>query len=168
MVDALGNARITDFGLAAIVRGPDSLASITDDQGHTPRWTAPEVLRQGSSATKESDVFSFGMVITEVVGGSSVLYQRPYRLMKVFTGKVPFSTMAAPEAMVSIMGGKRPTRPSHPDFTEPLWALTRRCWHQEPRNRPEVREVIKVLRELSAFVLCLYDGHSTHTTSQKR
>lgn len=67
MVDALGNARITDFGLAAIIRDPNSRTSATDDHHQTPRWTAPEILQSGSP-TKESDVFSFGMVIIEVAG----------------------------------------------------------------------------------------------------
>ena len=68
MVDGSGIARITDFGLASIVRDPSSVASAYDG-GHTPRWTAPEILRE-SPASKESDVFSFAMVMFEVRGWS--------------------------------------------------------------------------------------------------
>ena len=73
MVDVSGTARLTDFGLTTIVRDQNSLASAGDDQGFTPRWTAPEVLQFGKT-TKESDVFSFGMVIIEVGGGRSVIF----------------------------------------------------------------------------------------------
>ena len=66
MVDGSGNSRIMDFGLASIARGPSSIASATEGYGHTPRWTAPEMLREGISASKKSDVFSFAMVIYEV------------------------------------------------------------------------------------------------------
>ena len=65
MVDESGNARITDFGLATIARDSNSV-SVSDDHGHTFRWTAPEVLGSGQAASKESDVFSFGMVMIEV------------------------------------------------------------------------------------------------------
>ena len=68
-MDGSGNAQIVDFGLASVVRDPSSVAS-TSDVGHTPRWTAPEILRHGMPASKESDVFSFAMVIFEVRGWS--------------------------------------------------------------------------------------------------
>ena len=64
VVDASGHARITDFGHTRIVQNLDP----PDDQNHSCRWTAPEVLRSDSAATKESDVFSFGMVVIEVGG----------------------------------------------------------------------------------------------------
>ena len=62
MVDGSGNARIMDFGLAGVVRGPNPVAST----GYSPRWTAPEILRDGTPPNKKSDVFSFAMVIYEV------------------------------------------------------------------------------------------------------
>ena len=76
MVDASGNARITDFGLATIVRDPKSLAKALDDQGHSPRWAAPEILQSTSPATKESDVFAFAMVVIEVRRDKSVILNR--------------------------------------------------------------------------------------------
>jgi serine/threonine protein kinase len=55
-----------DFGLASITRDPSSVASEINNHGHTPRWTAPEILREGILASKESDIFALGMVIYEV------------------------------------------------------------------------------------------------------
>ena len=68
MVDNSGNARITDFGLATIARDSDSLVDGSDDQCHTFRWTAPEILNSSAAVSKASDVFSFGMVMIEVGG----------------------------------------------------------------------------------------------------
>ena len=70
-MDGSGNARIMDFGLASVVRDPGSMGSISDI-GHTPRWTAPEILRYGTLASRESDIFSFAMVIFEVRGCSAL------------------------------------------------------------------------------------------------
>lgn len=44
------------------------------------------------------------------------------------------------------MKGVRPSRPGHPHFTDQLWVLMQRCWDQNPHSRPEVSEVLKVLR----------------------
>ena len=66
MVDGSGNPRITDFGLATIARSPYSPGSTSDEDGYTARWCAPELLAGGQSACKESDIFSFGMIIIEV------------------------------------------------------------------------------------------------------
>ena len=166
VIDASGNPRITDFGLTTIVRGPDSeLEGATDGQGYTPRWAAPEVLRDSKAATRESDVFSLGMVMIEVGGNQPVVCQQPNLLMKVFTEKVPFCDMGAHAAMASIMNGERPGRPNHVDFTEPLWALTQGCWNKDARARPKIRMVLKVLKDLSTSVLHLYNECSTHASS---
>ena len=66
MVDEAGSARITDFGLAKLVRGTNSMPSTSDGQGQSLRWTAPEILERGGAATMESDVYSFGVVVIEV------------------------------------------------------------------------------------------------------
>ncbi|KAF9647398.1 kinase-like protein [Thelephora ganbajun] len=131
LVDTSGHARITDFGLASIVRDPGSVASAFDGSGHAPRWTAPEIFR-GGPASKKSDVFSFAMVIFEV-----------------FSGTVPFHDIAAPAVTTSIMDGERPSRPTHPSLIDPLWKLTQRCWKDTAKDRPEMQEVIKELKGMS-------------------
>ena len=66
MVDASGSPRITDFGLA---RNQGAEEETDAALGGTPRWTAPEILMQSGSLSKEADVFSFAMVIVEVSCG---------------------------------------------------------------------------------------------------
>lgn len=61
-----------------------------------------------------------------------------------------------------ITSGKRPERPKHPKFTNPLWTLTKRCWAGVTRDRPTIEEVIEVLKvQLSAFRL-VFVRLSTH------
>ena len=71
-----GNARIADFGLATVARDSNSLVSTPEELCHTPRWTAPEILRGIGPHSKESDVFSFGMVMIEVGGDESTLLNK--------------------------------------------------------------------------------------------
>lgn len=70
LVDGSGHARITDFGLAVVAQNLDSIPSTSSHSGHTPRWSAPEVLKNESRSV-EADIFSFAMVMIEVCHGSS-------------------------------------------------------------------------------------------------
>ena len=88
----------------------------------------------------------------EVESDQSVICQHTYPLFQVFTGKSPFSGMEASVAMAIMANGARPGRPNRSDFAASLWLLTQRCWSQKPQDRPDVREVIEVLRGLSAFI----------------
>jgi len=65
--------------------------------------------------------------------------------MQVFTGAVPFSSRSSFMAIFAIMQGGRPPRPTHPAFTEELWALMQNCWAPEPQLRPEVSEALQIL-----------------------
>ena len=65
-MDDAGHARITDFGLATVTENMDSVKSGLDDNTHTARWVAPEILYSDGSHSKEADIFSFAMVMIEV------------------------------------------------------------------------------------------------------
>jgi hypothetical protein len=68
--------------------------------------------------------------------------------MKVFTGQAPFIGKTTPAAIANIMGGKRPDRPNHTSFTDSLWELTQQCWKVAPSDRPNVEQVVEVLKKL--------------------
>ena len=65
VVDGTPHARIADFGIASVTKNPDSIRPATYQNIHTPTWSAPEVMR-GENPSKESDVYSFAMIMTEV------------------------------------------------------------------------------------------------------
>ena len=71
--------------------------------------------------------------------------------MQVFTGAIPFSHlgMAYQVVMDPVLLGMRPSRPTHPALTEPLWELMQRCWDEEPLLRPEAAEISRILRASS-------------------
>ena len=68
-MDATGNARITDFGLAMVTHDLDLIRNASDDYGDHARWIAPEILDDRGTYSKEADVFSFAMVTIEVCCG---------------------------------------------------------------------------------------------------
>ncbi|KAM7459492.1 hypothetical protein LguiA_036486 [Lonicera macranthoides] len=65
MLDSNYNAHLGDFGLARLLQNN---VSVTTTMAGTPGYLAPEVSYTGK-ATPESDVYSFGMVVLEVVCG---------------------------------------------------------------------------------------------------
>ena len=65
--------------------------------------------------------------------------------MKAFTGAAPFVDKPPRAAMSAIAGGERPSRPTHPNLADGLWALTQECWNQEARRRPSVLEIMRGL-----------------------
>jgi len=150
LVDESGRARIGSFSTATVTQDRDPVQNILDE--YTARWTAPEILNEQGPYSKEADIFSFAMVIIEVRYGQLIVHQvsiyPPSTSIQVFTGAVPFSGSPHPAAMLAIMDGKRPPRPTHPAFTNRLWALARRCWAQVPRSRPAASEVSRVLHSL--------------------
>lgn len=151
LVDSSGTALIADFGLALVIPNPDSTLSFPRQRGHTPQWTAPEVLNDGIHS-KEADIFSFAMVMVEVRRRRSVA-RRPsaycrFVPIQVFTGAIPFGDGPPMMAVLAISQGRRPPRPTHPTFTTKLWTLMVRCWNQDPRLRPKALEVLKVLGDV--------------------
>jgi serine/threonine protein kinase len=65
VVDNEPHARIADFGIALVTKNLDSIRPETHHDVHTPRWSAPEVIREQNPSQK-SDVYSFAMVMIEV------------------------------------------------------------------------------------------------------
>jgi len=66
LVDATIRARITDFGPATATRNLDFIRSASEGHGRAAQWTAPEILSEKGTPSKEADVFSFAMVMIEV------------------------------------------------------------------------------------------------------
>jgi serine/threonine protein kinase len=147
LVDDNGRACLTDFGLSAVFTDSGSGRSIND--GRAVRWAAPEILNEQTPVSKSSDIYSLSMVIIEV-----------------FTGRVPFHGTAPATVAVSVLAGKRPTRPTDPDFTDHLWENTRCCWNQEPRYRPDISEVILCLQNDTVLQCGRTDTHDDQATDE--
>ena len=153
VIDNTPHARIADFGIAIVTKNPDSVRPATYQNIHTPAWSAPEVMR-GENPSKESDVYSFAMIMLEVLCGRSVirmaLAYRYFALMQVLSGQAPFNELKSNYLIVmAVWEGKRPPRPAHPSCTDGLWRLIQRCWGQDPQLRPEIPEVSQTISSVS-------------------
>lgn len=120
--------KVGDFGLSRIKRNTLVSGGV---RGTLP-WMAPELLNGSSSRVSEKvDVFSFGIVMWEIL-----------------TGDEPYASMHCG----AIIGGivKNTLRPPIPDGCDSEWRkLMEQCWSADPEVRPSFTEVTNRLRLMS-------------------
>ncbi|KAJ8034956.1 Tyrosine kinase receptor Cad96Ca [Holothuria leucospilota] len=113
--------KISDFGLARDVA--DSQEYEMKSRGRVPvRWMAPESLLQNMYTTK-SDVWSFGIVMWEIIT----------------LGSHPYPGMTPRKVLEAIQTGYRLPQPDHCD--DEIYEMLKSCWEESPAKRPNFHEV---------------------------
>lgn len=121
------NAKVADFGLCKIIQEGAEQGKFT--ACGTPKWAAPEVLRNEHYTTK-ADVYSFAIILWEMA-----------------TRLDPFSGMSAFELIVQV--GKNNLRPTLPDdIYPPLRDLIFECWDPNPAKRPSFQQIVVTLESM--------------------
>eukprot|EP00741_Cyanophora_paradoxa_P012407 tig00020610_g11988.t1 len=114
-----GRAKLADFGLARI----KSEAQATISAAGTPAWMAPELLRGETGCTEQSDVFSFGVLVWEIV-----------------TEDLPWVGIE-PIAVVGQVGFNKRRLTIPADVHPALKHLISQCWEEDPARRPTFRRI---------------------------
>ncbi|CAM8964387.1 unnamed protein product [Rhodiola kirilowii] len=126
MLDKHGNPCLGDIGIVSSCKGVDALDYETDGY----RWLAPEIIAGDPESVTEtwmSNVYSFGMVMWEMV-----------------TGEAAYNSYSPVQAAVGIAAcGLRPEIPK--DCPPILKSLMIKCWNSSPAKRPPFAEIISVL-----------------------
>ncbi|MCD7465464.1 hypothetical protein HAX54_001368 [Datura stramonium] len=130
--------KVGDFGLSKIKQNTLVSGGV---RGTLP-WMAPELLNGSSSKVSEKvDVFSFGIVLWEIL-----------------TGEEPYANMH----YGAIIGGivNNTLRPTIPSYCDPEWrCLMEQCWAPNPASRPSFTEIASRLRLLSSASQNKTTGH---------
>ncbi|XP_031154475.2 receptor-interacting serine/threonine-protein kinase 4-like [Sander lucioperca] len=120
--DAL-NAKLTNFGLAQI---SCSVSKNSESLGGTINYMPPEAFEASYEPTRAFDIYSFGILIWSIV-----------------TGKQPYANAKPEIVMLRIPEGDRPQlddiKGDAAGLTE-LTGLMKRCWDNEPEQRPRALE----------------------------
>ena len=114
LVDGGGRARVMDFGIAARLNDPGNLDQVVG----TPGYMSPEAT-QGGLPAATMDVFSAGLVLTEMLSGRRLIVERdPYRAMH----RVASEDLALPLGLSS-------------EVDDALRTLLRRALERDPERR---------------------------------
>ena len=140
LINNSGHACLADFGLATIA-SDQSIFISSCVQGGTIQWMSPERidpegfgLTEGRP-TKESDCYSLGMVIYEVL-----------------SGRAPFAPFRLTPVIWKVLNGERPERSQGKGgalFPDDLWGTLELCWKHQPGDRINAKVVLRCLERTS-------------------
>ncbi|XP_050743866.1 uncharacterized protein LOC108024268 isoform X2 [Drosophila biarmipes] len=107
--------KIADFGLARLIKEDEYEARV--GARFPIKWTAPEAANYSKFSIK-SDVWSFGILLTELVT----------------YGRIPYPGMTNAEVLTQVEHGYRMPQP--PNCEPRLYEIMLECWHKDPMRRP--------------------------------
>jgi serine/threonine protein kinase len=119
LLNKYGNAKVADFGLS-IIKSSSVSKQASKSAGTLP-WMAPE-LHEDKSNSAETDVYSLGVVLWEIV-----------------SRQVPFAGLMAGAMISKTMRGQRDPLPEQ--CPEVFRLMITACWDLEPKKRPTAEYV---------------------------
>jgi eukaryotic-like serine/threonine-protein kinase len=125
MIDLKGRARVMDFGIAARASREDGVM-VTSIDGGTPGYLSPEATQRGA-ASPLMDVFSAGIVLTEMLSGQPLIAEKdPAKAVQ----KVLNEQLSLPKALT-------------PQANDTLRAILIRAIQRDPQLRHPSAQVFK-------------------------
>ncbi|XP_037100463.1 tyrosine-protein kinase Blk isoform X1 [Syngnathus acus] len=125
LVNETLHCKIADFGLARLV---ESVYTAQEGAKFPIKWTAPEAVNYGTFSIK-SDVWSFGILLTEMVT----------------YGRIPYPGMTNPEVVRKLEFSFRMPRPE--GCPQELYHIMTACWKERPEERPTFEFLQNVLED---------------------
>lgn len=133
--------KVADFGLSRKFNGKDSYC-ITNNTNTLPfRWMPLESLKGSSYVTSKNDVWSYGVLVWELLTRGS----EPYDQLNIF-------------GIIQLLeNGLRLQQPLFcPDI---IYFIISQCWYKEASERPEFKDILLLMEE-SVQMLEIQENHT--------
>ncbi|KAG9080510.1 hypothetical protein FRC06_006494, partial [Ceratobasidium sp. 370] len=133
-----GVPMLTDFGNAVLQDCTLNFTTTTQKNSLSPRWAAPELLDdRGGTYSAAADVYALGM-------GNRRLKQETFTGQVPYFGKSEFGVLSAVTIRKEVPARPEEQIPSESKQGDMLWLLLKRCWANEPSDRPSSLEVAEM------------------------
>ncbi|KAM5551354.1 hypothetical protein ABKV19_026268 [Rosa sericea] len=132
--------KISDFGLAKLCSKDQSIVSMTTARG-TMGYIAPEVFsRNFGNVSYKSDVYSYGMVLLEMVGGRKNISSTTENTTEVYYPEWIYNLLEEGEDLRIHVGEEGDAKIAKRLAIVGLWCIQ---WH--PVDRPSMKGVVQML-----------------------
>ncbi len=123
------HVKLTDFGTSRFIS--DNTMTVTKNVG-TMNYMAPEALGKNPRIDKSADIYSFALLIWEL------MYEQP-----------PFTQFEwQSDLEMHVKNGGRMPLERNVGVSDDLIKLIEDCWHQDPAARPSASEVVQRISDL--------------------
>ncbi|XP_035547541.1 PR5-like receptor kinase [Juglans regia] len=134
--------KISDFGLAKLCKTKESIVSMTGMRG-TTGFIAPEVFsRNFGAVSHKSDVYSYGMLILEMVGGRKNFQSGASHTSQIYFPHWIYNKMQQEESLVNTFGDITDVEE---DTIKKMIIVSVWCIQTNPSDRPSMAKVIEML-----------------------
>ncbi|KAI6000339.1 kinase-like domain-containing protein [Pisolithus orientalis] len=139
LVSSDRRALLSDFGLSTLNVSTFNMTTEATRGGSFP-WMAPELIND-CVASKESDMWAYGMTILEL-----------------FTRSTPFHDCRnCASVMRRIVEKNLPARPAEEStqfrLSDAWWEICMACWRPDPSSRPTITDVVEKLKATTVCTL---------------
>ncbi|XP_059308491.1 G-type lectin S-receptor-like serine/threonine-protein kinase At2g19130 [Lycium ferocissimum] len=141
LLDANFQPRLADFGLAKLV-GRNFSRVVTSMRG-TIGYLAPEWI-SGVAITTKADVYSFGMMLFELISGRQNWLNTPDENVKFFPSWAAHLLVYAGD-MLCLLDNKLDRASADADEVSKICKVALWCIQDDENNRPAMSEVVQIL-----------------------
>jgi len=148
LIGESNRAKIGDFGMARVADKASS--TMTSNQG-TPLWVAPEVIGGTGHYDNKCDVFSFGVIMWEMMSEKEPYHHIQNKqtvMVNVFNNPNFRPLIPSLEEVISLHTDQVDKK-SIPFVFEPFIVLMQECWSHDPSTRPTFDQVVERLHAMS-------------------
>lgn len=124
LLDRNWRAKVSDFSLSREDASTGGTTTAGADIG-TPAWTAPEYLQQKTPFNEKCDVYSFGIVMWEII-----------------TRRLPWAGASVMQILTAKLQGQQFPVPEDSGAPEELLKLMTDCWALDADARPTFAEIV--------------------------
>jgi serine/threonine protein kinase len=140
LLDQNFNPKISDFGLAKLCSKDQSAVSMTTARG-TMGYIAPEVFsRNFGNVSAKADVYSFGMLLLEIVGGRKNVDVTVENTSQAYFPEWIYNLLEQKEDVRIFVGDDGDAKIAKKLAIVGLW-----CIHWHPMDRPSIKNVVQML-----------------------